>query len=290
MIIFDQFNLRDPFIFFDETKNLYILTGTTFPEGIANLEPAFHYYLSQDLEEWEGPKVLFQPENDFWGIRNFWAPEIHKFHDKYYLIGSFKGKIGTKRGSLILVSESATGPYKPVSNLPITPLNVDCLDASFANIEGEPWLFYSYEWTNNYYGKIYGQLLSQDLSTTVGEPIEIVNNQFLNWVRPFEDKRVGLSGLLTDAPCYLRFDDQHTLLWSSYGKTELGYTGGYTINITQAKNINGPWSPSKVIFDYNVGHASTFFDRNHQLWICAHNNDTVHGEEHPVIFQLKDIL
>lgn len=49
---FTEFNLHDPFIFYDKELEQYLLTATTFPEGIANKEPAFHYYISKDLEKW----------------------------------------------------------------------------------------------------------------------------------------------------------------------------------------------------------------------------------------------
>lgn len=91
-------------------------------------------------------------------------------------------------------------------------------------------------------------------------------------------------------PLYLYYQGQHCLLWSSYGKPELGYQGGYTINITRAHHLQGPWSPSEVIFDQNTGHASLFMDRNGEYCLCAHNNDTLHGNEHPVICKLTEIL
>lgn len=287
---FTEFNLRDSFIFYVKELEQYLLTATTFPEGLANKEPAFHYYISKDLEKWEGPTLLFEPKEDFWGIRNYWAPEIHQYDDNYYLIGSFKGKIGTKRGCLILKSTSVYGPYEPITNKPITPEDVDCLDASFAIVNYQPWLFYSYEWTNDGHGKIFGQQLSQDLASTVNNPIEIVNTEDCPWIRQFIDPRVNLSGYLTDAPCYLYRNDQHHIIWSSYGKTEDGYQGGYTINITRARELNGPWTPSKVILDKNIVHASLFTHPSGEQFICAHNNDTLHGNEHPVIFKLKDII
>lgn len=196
-------NLRDPYIYYDPSLDQYLLTATTFPEGIANKEPAFHYYTSHDLSDWSGPFPLFEPQADFWGIRNYWAPEIHPYKGHYYLFASFKGKIGTKRASLILKSDSPYGPFKPITNQPITPKEVDCLDASIAIIDAQPWLFYSYEWTNDGYGKIFGQALSEDLSTAFGEPVEIVNTQNCSWLRPFTDPRVQLSGYLTDAPLFI---------------------------------------------------------------------------------------
>ena len=58
--------VRDPFILpFEGSYYLYA--------KIIREDSKFVVYKSQDLENWSGPEVVFQPDPDFWGKRDFWA-------------------------------------------------------------------------------------------------------------------------------------------------------------------------------------------------------------------------
>lgn len=288
-----EIHLRDPFIFTEETERVYYLIGTDFPEAIADIEPHFSYYTSTDLIEWEGPTTLFQPQDDFWGCRNFWAPELHLIDKIYYLVASFKGAINTRRASLILKADSIKGPYRPVSNQPITPLKWEALDATlFIDRKGKPWTIYCHEWTQNFNGRILAQPLSADLSIGVGEPTVIIGMQEQNDFRLFTDPRINKKGYLTDAPFMFEFEGKLYLMWSSYGDPAKGYNGGYTINLTQSLSgeIDGPWSETKIVLDENIGHPSLFKTFSGKRMICAHNHDTQHGQERPVVLRLDEVM
>lgn len=286
-------HLRDPFIFTDRIEAVYYLIGTDFPESIADIEPHFSYYKSTDLVEWEGPTVLFQPENGFWGCRNFWAPELHLIEGVYYLVASFKGAINTRRASLILKADSPEGPYMPVSNEPITPLEWEALDATlYVDRSGVKWVIYCHEWTQNYYGRIAAQSLSDNLSSVTSEPHLLVDMQKQEYFRLFTDPRVNKKGYLTDAPFMFEWKECLYMMWSSYGDPAKGYSGGYTINLTQSLSgdVLGPWSATEIVLDENIGHPSLFETFSGERMICAHNHDTEHGKERPVLLRLDEVM
>ena len=82
----EEINIRDPFVL---TRNgQYYLYGT---RGATCWGPAngFDVYVSRDLENWDGPFECFHNDGTFWADRNYWAPEVHEYHGKLYMLASF---------------------------------------------------------------------------------------------------------------------------------------------------------------------------------------------------------
>jgi GH43 family beta-xylosidase len=78
-------HIRDPFILLENGK--YYLYGTrfdgevgTFPQKAEGTD----VYVSDDLVSFSGPIPVFRRDKDFWGTHHFWAPEVHKYKNKYY--------------------------------------------------------------------------------------------------------------------------------------------------------------------------------------------------------------
>lgn len=65
-------NLRDPFILPDNGK--YYLYGTK-GSAIFGESDCFPVYVSEDLENWSEPKIVFKKHLGFWGTKNFWVPK-----------------------------------------------------------------------------------------------------------------------------------------------------------------------------------------------------------------------
>ena len=112
--------IRDPFVL--------LADGVYYMYGKEHLEQrAFVVYKSDDLEEWSAAKPVFVPDETFWADRDFWAPEVHYYNNKYYMFASFKsGKRG--RATHILVSDTPDGDFEPICDTPVTP---QCWDSYF---------------------------------------------------------------------------------------------------------------------------------------------------------------
>src|SRR5690606_18142041 len=107
----------------------YYLYGTTGSQTWTDSASGFDYYTSHDLQHWEGPLPAFRPSANFWADRNFWAPEVHVYRDLYYMFATFKAE-GVRRGTQILVADSAQGLFQPISDAPVTPRDWECLDGT----------------------------------------------------------------------------------------------------------------------------------------------------------------
>lgn len=109
---------RDPYLFKNDLTNEYWLVFAVNKQNIIGKvsSGAFYYSKSKDLESFSMPELLYDPGN----INVPECPEIFKFGDKYYLIGSWgTDRVGTAR---YRISEKPEGPWE-------TPL-IDRLDST----------------------------------------------------------------------------------------------------------------------------------------------------------------
>lgn len=291
-------HMRDPFIFTDKRRNLYFLFGTTMEicDGSANIEPYFEVYDSQDMINFEGPYVAFYPQKGFWGVKHYWAPEVHEYKGKYYMFATFKGGIGEDRGTAVLKADYPEGPYVEHSKGHVTLKGHECLDGTlYLDEKGKPWIVFCHEWTEMYYGTIKALPLNDKLTETLSQEAKVLvdtKTDDLPWLRHMEDPRVDKKGYLTDAPYfYKKSDGKLLMLWSSYSVK--GYrgtgTGGYVVAICESEtgSINGPWKhKEKLLLDENTGHSALFQDLNGNWNLISHGNDTLHGFEYPRIFRI----
>ena len=104
-------HIRDPFVLPILNEKQYFLYGTTGSEAWTNAATGIDYYTSSNLQNWEGPFPAFRPPTNFWADRNFWAPEVHFFHGRYYLFVSFKAE-GSCPG------DTNPGSRQPAGTLP----------------------------------------------------------------------------------------------------------------------------------------------------------------------------
>ena len=128
--------IRDPFINFE--NGVYYLYSAYQKKD--ELYPSFVVYKSKDLEEFTEPITIFQGNSHFWGNKDFWAPEMHKYKNKYYLFSSCKAD-NCCRGTQIFVSNRPDGEFTCLTEHAITPKNWECLDGTLWVENGIPLLF-----------------------------------------------------------------------------------------------------------------------------------------------------
>lgn len=292
-----ELRMRDPFIFTDGERGIYFLYGTNMDtvDGAANIDPYFDFYVSEDLETFYGPYMAFKPPKGYWGVKHYWAPEVHAYGGKYYMFASFKGGIGEDRGTAVLIADKPEGPFVPLSDGHVTLKGHECLDGTLLVEDGKPYIAFCHEWTELYYGKIKALPMKDDLSASIDtEPIVIVDTEKddLPWIRLMRDERVSKTGLLTDAPFFHRLPGGKLLMtWSSYAKKEAGGSGGYVIAglVSDSGRIAGPWRHlPEMLLDRDVGHSALFYDLNGRLKLVSHAHDGDHGGETPIILNVTE--
>ena len=264
----EDIRIRDPFILVDRENQCYYMYGTTALEfGSLNAKNTFSVYRSTDLENFEGPKVIFDGAKiGFWADRDFWAPEVHKYNGKYYLFGSCKAD-DKCRATQIFVCDTPDGTFEPLTDTPITPADWDCLDGTFWVENGTPYIVFSHEWTQIRDGEIWAMPLTEDLKQPAGEPFLLFRASENPEVSTVRD-----DCYVTDGPFLYVEDGKLVMIWSSF------YRGRYLVLQASADSIDGKWTHAGSRFDFDGGHAMLFERLDGKRMISLHRPNTANLE------------
>jgi len=282
MLTNPDINIRDPFVVTAQNERRYYMTGTIGGNTWDGLPVGFNVYAGDDLEHWEGPIPAFRPAPDFWSDRNFWAPEIHIYHGRYYMFASFKAE-GVCRGTQILVADSPRGPFQPLrSARPVTPADWECLDGTLhIDADGIPWIVFCHEWVQVHDGEICAMRLSDDLSSAAGEPILLFHASEAPWITPY----AGQSDFVTDGPfLYRAANGELLMLWSSFS------SGGYTLGVARSQlgTVAGPWlQDAEPLYTADGGHGMLFHTFDGQLMLTVHQPNSTPNER-PIFIALTE--
>jgi hypothetical protein len=283
MILRENLQIRDPFVFTDADR--YVLYGTTDANCWQGAAAGFEVYTSPDLEQFEPAGCAFSPRTDFWGLENFWAPEIHAWRGAYYLFASFKAP-GRRRATAILRSNSPLGPFAPWGADQVTPRDWECLDGTLHVDEaGDPWLVFCHEWVQQPDGgTICALALQADLSGPIGLPIRLFAAADAPWPIRIRHSS-GVEGYVTDGPFMVgAAGERLMMLWSSLSAS--GYALGLSVS---DGGILGPWRhKAQPAFSGDGGHGMMFRDLAGDLRLAIHApNET--PLERPQFLYARDI-
>lgn len=267
--------IRDPFIFVDHKTQTYYLHYN--PYTYKNLQ----CLSSKDLINWKDEGYSFTAPDNFWGIKDYWAPDEYEYNGKYYQFVTFSDKEG-RRGTSVLVSNEPHKNFIPLINGPITPIDKMALDAAlWIDKDGQPWIVYCHEWLQVTDGRILAQKVTMDLKKTVGEPILLFSAGEAPWTKPINAEKA----YITDAPfLYRAKNNDLVMIWSSTSKNNQ-----YAIGVARSKSgkIEGPWvHEQETLNNFSGGHAMIFEDLKGVLRISFHSPNS--GEERAVIYELID--
>ncbi len=262
MICRENLHIRDPFVYLENGS--YYLLGTTGDDSWGKGSD-LTLYRSCDLELFEELGCLVE-EPTLEGYTNVWAPELHRYQGKYYLIVSlYRKDLG--RGSMILVSDCLTGKYVPLTGEYITPKQWGCLDATLFVWKEKPYLLFSYEWTTpEGDGSIYVAELSADLKHIIGEPKRIINGKTCGIAKEIESG--GCRGYVAEGPYAVEENGRIMLYWSTFTDT------GYSVAKSSAEDIWGPYTFERVIFTKDGGHCMVFTDLQGHKQLTLHQPNT----------------
>ena len=256
----EEIRIRDPFILTDSEKGCYYMYGTTALEpDSTHASNTFSVYKTVDLENFEDPIVVFDgSEIGFWADMYFWAPEVHRYNGKYYLFGSCKTE-GKCRGTQIFVCDTPDGKFKPVSDLPVTPHDWECLDGTLWVEDGVPYIVFCHEWVQVNDGEIWAMPLSEDLSHAVGEPFMLFRASDNPYVTEVRGKNSGC--YVTDGPFLFCSGEKTRMIWSSF------YEGRYLVLEAESTSLREKWTHAGSRFDFDGGHAMLFdlLDGTHMI-------------------------
>jgi beta-xylosidase len=132
----------DPYVLHD--NGMYYMYGTG--GGAKN---GFSAYSSADLVNWKSLGQVYHTTEDSWGIGSFWAPEVYRVKDRYYMFFSAQWKVNPtnelenfKIG--IAVADEPEGPFVDLADKPLFDPGYPIIDANvFFDDNGKTYLYFS---------------------------------------------------------------------------------------------------------------------------------------------------
>ncbi len=274
-------HIRDPFILLEGEK--YYLYGTRF-NGEKGTYPQVSegtdVYISDDLENFSDPIPVFRRDENFWGTHHFWAPEVHKYNDKFYMFVTVASKT-RNRGVQILVSDTPDGSFVPCAVDAVTPREWECLDGTLYVEDGIPYMVFCHEWSQIGDGEMCIVQLSDDLSKAVSDPVTLFKASDPEWATGFLENR---DKYVTDGPFFYKAKDGMLLMiWSSIANDKYVEAVSYSEN-----GVKGPWKHySELLYKEDGGHGMLFRDKSGQLMFTMHYPNT-NDLERPVIVKVRE--
>lgn len=293
----------DPFILNDGDGTYYMYgTGGGAVDGFAT-------YSSNDMVHWEFEgQVYTGNDKDSWSISAFWAPEVYKFSDKYYMFFSAQWrdnpnnelenfKIG------VAVADQPTGPFKDLKNEPLFDPGYPIIDANvFQDDNGEFYLFYSRvcyknpveseisKWAKEkgWFDEIeeswvYGIKLKPDFSGVIGDPVLLLrppltmDDKNAEWEsRSVTSKEVNRRW--TEGSFTFKHQDTYYMMYSA------NYFGGenYAVGYATASSPLGPYTKAdnNPILEKNTGKGGEVTGTGHNSLVFSSQNDKIYCVYH----------
>lgn len=272
----NDINIRDPFVL--KEGDTYYLYGTR-AKDFGKKVSGFDVYKSKDLINFSEPKVCFNSEK--WNMNREvnWAPEVHKYNNSYYMFATFTKENGL-RGVYILKSDSPEGEFSPHSKGAVTPDEWECLDGTlYINKNDEPYLVFCHEHTQIIDGTVCYIKLSDDLTHSVGKPVNMFSGSTPEWA----DKKPAGEHYITDGPfMYRTTDGELLLIWSTF------VNHMYCQCVAKSSNgeLDGEFIHLPPIITNDGGHGM-IFKADNKLYLTFHTpNKSL--EEHPTFKELID--
>ena len=216
-------HIADPFVF--REGDTYYLYGTAARDG-------FMVWASNDLINWRPRGHAFRRTAESWGRVHFWAPELFKHRDKYYL--HFTANHGDRakpiRRLVLAEGDSPLGPFREIK-APWFETEFDTIDGHvFRDRDGQLYLYSVYlpEPPKIKAFEIHVRKLDESLTPSAESTLCITASE------PWEGKNVN------EGPFVIRHGDIFLLTYSG-----MPYTSpDYAVGIATAKSPLGPWTKS----------------------------------------------
>ncbi|MFC1226127.1 glycoside hydrolase family 43 protein [Pedobacter sp. BG31] len=258
----DTLYLADPTIFVD--KGNYYLYGTSSDQG-------FLVYVSKDLKTWKrkpGIDGFALKKGDAFGNKGFWAPQVFKRKNTYYMAYTADEQIA------VALSKSPLGPFKQETLKAISGTGKQIDPFVFTDTDGKNYLYHVKLDRGN---RIFVTELKADFSDIIPETTQ----PCLAGTEPWENT-AKTDWPVTEGPTVLKKNGLYYLFYSANDFRNPDYAVGYATS----GSPKGPWvkyagNPviSKKLLKINgTGHGDFFTDKNGALqyvFHTHHNNQKV---------------
>lgn len=251
----DTIRLADPTIFYEH--HTYYLYGTGSPDG-------FKVYTSNDLKTWKRHDRYALLKGDSYGTKGFWAPQVFKYRQKYYMAYTADEHIA------IATSDSPLGPFTQRVRQPISEQGKQIDPFIFKDTGGQLYLYHVRLDNGN---RIYVTQLKDDLSdideATLTECIH---------AEPGWENTAGSQWPVAEGPTVTKIGKLYYLFYSANDFRNIDYAVGYATSTSPI----GPWTKyagNPVLSRKNTGqngsgHGDLFLAENGALYYVFHTHSS----------------
>lgn len=236
-------------------------------------------------------KGYIRKTDDFWGDNRFWAPELHKYCDKYFLFASFCGEC-----TQILVSDAPDGKFVPYADPP-TDKDWQCIDGTlYLDKSGKPYIVLSHSRDvyrdEKWYIRetdIEAIQLTQDLKKPVGKPFPLLcGSNFKKSISRLGNNQIWH---ITEGPFMYRSNENLYMLWSGFNK-ECNGIYNYFQAVARSDNgeIDRKWIfQDELLYENDGGHGMVFRDFDNRLMLVVHQPNNGGGSESPLSLEVEEV-
>jgi beta-xylosidase len=299
--------LGDPYVLF--TDATYYMYGTGGRTG-------FPAYKSTDMVNWQPLGQVYTADvSKAWCVGSFWAPEVFKVKNKFYMFFSAQWRNNPTKEQEnfrigVAVADNPAGPFVDYSDRPVFDPGYPIIDADvFFDTNGRIYLYYSrccYKhpveselatmakekgWFNEIEESwVYGVELKPDFSGTIGEPVLLLrpptslNDKQTEWesrsITSREVNRRWTEGSLT-----FKKDNLYYIMYSANNFAGQNYAVGYGTS----KSPLGPFTKASnnPVLEKNTAKGGTVTGTGHntityspdgkEMFIVYHARTTATG-------------
>ncbi|MBR5963998.1 MAG: family 43 glycosylhydrolase [Bacteroidaceae bacterium] len=248
--------LADPTIFYE--NGVYYLSGTSA------VNEGFSMYSSTDLVHWtsragKSTNGLALAKADVFGTKNFWAPQIFKKGDTYYMAYAAEEQIA------IASADSPAGPFRQETQqkLPSTTGQIDPF--VFIDDNGKAYLYYVRFTGGN---QLWVAELTDDMKSIKTSTLTFC---FGADGGTWENTTGGTP--ISEGPTVIKDGEYYYLLYSANDYQNINYAVGYAYS----KSPMGPWTKHKEpilsrhhLGQNGTGHGDLFKDAEDNWWYVFH--------------------
>lgn len=269
----------DPTIFYhDDTYYLYGTDGQNSNQG-------FLVFTSSDMKTWDGPKGVKKGyalhEEDVFGDKGFWAPQVFLYKDKFYMAYTANENIA------IAQSDSPLGPFTQEKKQSLAAPVKQIDPFVFIDEDGKKYLYHVRLMDGN---RIFVAEMTNDLSAIKPETLQ----ECVSSMEPWENT-TNAEWPVAEGPSILKKDNLYYLVYSANDFRNPDYAVGYAVSTHPL----GPWkkySGNPILTRNDVGingtgHGDFIKDNDGDLFYVfhTHHSDSSVGPRKTAIIEARFI-
>lgn len=211
--------IADPYVL--QSQKTYYLYGTTVSHY------GLQVFSSPDLINWRGHGYILHRTKTSWAKDHYWAPECFEHHGKFYLNYTAASDKTTMRICLA-VADTPLGPFTDLKTPWLDPGQAVIDSDVFRDTDGQLYLYYVLDCSENKYSEIRVCKIADDLSLSHESSFCIKPSQ--SWE----------GETWNEGPCVFKHKDTYYMTYSGSGYFDPSYGLGYAT----APSPLGPWTKS----------------------------------------------